>query len=96
MRIVQREVGDNYDVSDEGACKASLTSADDLLPEIPPIRGPRLRVTINARCEAGAEELRSAMQTAIERSARSGQAAVHITEEQSFHPSRPVPFERIP
>ena len=80
----------------EGVFKASLTTADDLPTEIPPVRGPVLKVTINARVEADAEELKGAMRTALERVAARPRLGLRITEEQSFHPSPPVPFQRIP
>jgi G3E family GTPase len=78
-----------------GVFKGSITAAGDALPEIPSIEGSRLKVIINARAETRAEDLLSAMRAALERSARRG-AGVRVTEEQSFHPSRPVPSERVP
>ena len=80
----------------DGTCKESLTSADDRPPEIPAITGPLLAVTVNARVETDAAVLQSAMRAAFERAARRGGMQVQVTEEQSFHPARPVPFERIP
>jgi Ni2+-binding GTPase involved in maturation of urease and hydrogenase len=80
----------------DGVFKGSLTTADDLPAEIPPVRGPVLKVIVNARVEADAEELKSAMRTALQRVAARPELGLRIIEEQSFHPSPPVPFQRIP
>jgi len=80
----------------DGVFKGSLTDAEAALPDVPAIAGPRMKVVVNARAETHAEDLRSAMRAALERAAPRGGMEVRVTEEQSFHPFRPVPSERIP
>jgi hypothetical protein len=80
----------------DGSFKWSLTASDDNLYEIPPVRGPHVSATINARTEDDPEKLRRAMRRAVGNASGSSGVTMRIVDEQSFHPSKPVPYKRIP
>jgi hypothetical protein len=79
-----------------GVFKGSVTAGDDGPPEIPDISGGHLDITLNARTEGRAEDLRSSMREALAGAFRGEGITWRVGEEKSFHPSRPVPYNRIP
>jgi hypothetical protein len=72
-----------------------MTSAGEEKPEIPTIQGRRLEITLNARTEDGAMDLRAALREAFARALTGTALTWRVLEEDAFHPSKPVPYRRI-
>jgi G3E family GTPase len=79
----------------EGSLKMSIT--DDPVPpsELQKISGRHLDVTINARAEDTAEDLQTAIREGMQRALSGAGIVWAISNEESFHPSRPRPFLRM-
>jgi Ni2+-binding GTPase involved in maturation of urease and hydrogenase len=75
--------------------KCSITSAGEEKPEIPMVQGERLSITLNARTEDGAMDLRAALREAFAQALTSTSITWQVVEEDAFHPSKPVPYKRI-
>lgn len=75
--------------------KFSTTSAGEEVPEIPTIKGRHVEITLNARTEDDAMDLRGALREALARALTGTALTWRVVEEDAFHPSKPVPYKRI-
>jgi Ni2+-binding GTPase involved in maturation of urease and hydrogenase len=78
-----------------GAFKTSIWNEKDDPEGLRLVAGSHLEVTINARTEDSAEGLRSAIREAVSLALSEKGVSWKVTNEESFHPSRPRPFLRM-
>ncbi len=79
-----------------GSVKVSITDEAAPTAEMQKVSGRHLEVTINARAEDSADDLKAAIREGTQRALAGAGIVWAISNEESFHPGRPRPFLRIP